>query len=102
VELSNEQAMAISRDLGSLSTGVQDILRRMDEDSVDRTQRMDELDQTLTMIREEHKVLVARVTAIETKFQRASGFMRAASMIMTAMIAVLAWLIDFFWKLKGS
>lgn len=102
MELSNEQAMTIARDLGSLSTGVQDILRKMDEDAEDRTQRRDELDQTLTMIREEHRALTARVTIIETKFQRASGFMRAASMIMTALIAVLAWLIDFFWKLKGS
>ena len=102
MELSNEQAMQIARDLGSLSTGVQDILQRMDEDAEGRTQRRDELDQTLTMIREEHKTLVLRVTHIETKIQRANGFIRAASAIMTALIAVLAWLIDFFWKMKGN
>ena len=102
MELSNDQAMQIARDLGSLSTGVQDILRRMDEDAEERTQRRDELDQTLTMIREEHKTLAVRDTHIETKIQRASGFIKATSVLMTSMIAVLAWLIDFFWKFKGD
>lgn len=102
MELSNDQAMQIARDLGSLSTGVQDILRRMDEDAEERTQRRDELDQTLTMIREEHKTLAVRVTHIETKIQRASGFIKATSALMTGMIAVLAWLINFFWKYKGD
>lgn len=102
MELSNDQAMQIARDLGSLSTGVKDIICRMDEDAIERAERRDELDQTLTMIRDEHKTLVTRVTHIETKIQRASGFIQAASALMTMMIAVLAWLIDFFWKFKGN
>lgn len=100
--ISNEQLVTLFQHLGQTQQGINDIKERMDRDSMERRERQERLDETLTMIREDHSELNTRVSKLESTEQRNKGFVKGVSFILTMLVAAIAWLIDLLFKVKGS
>ena len=100
--ISNEQINTLFQHLGATKQGINDIKERMDRDARERRERQERLDETLTLIREDHTELNTRVLKLESTEQRNKGFVKGVSFVVTMLIAGIAWLIDLVMKLKGN
>ena len=102
MSISDEQVNTIFEYLGETKAGIGAIKERLDRDATERKERQDVLDETLTLIRENHTDLSDRVMKLEATEQRNRGFIKGMSFIITLLLGAIAWLIDLFMKVKGN